>query len=454
MKLTKPDYLAQGQQARLIPTVADSKKEERATSILLAALMSVHEFRQVMLQSVGVRVGSRAKLEGWTEVVFASDMVGKKAPPKERPDGLLILQTGKKTWRALIEAKIDNNEVTEKQLKGYIDKAKEHGIDAVITITNQFAALPTHHPVKLPKTRTKAVDVFHWSWTYAMTQASLLVESDGIEDEDQRYLLDEVISYFDAKGSGVVGFRSMNAEWPSVVQSVMKNTCLNKSSDEVVNTVSSWHQEQRELCLKMWPLIGSQVDLKLPRAHRKDPQQRLTDDCEALVKEHQLTTTLVIPNAASDVDVTVDIKGRSLTCSMKLEAPKDKQSTKARLNWLLRQLPETEDNNLHIKAIRAGRAPSTNESIEALRKHPELIEADNSSAAPIAFEVFYTLDLAGKFQKVRVFIDQLEAAVPYFYEKVGQHLRAWVAPPPKVKKAAATEAPTESDARQEADADA
>ncbi|NDL70734.1 hypothetical protein [Vreelandella alkaliphila] len=66
----RPDYLSQGNFARLIPTVSDSKKEERATSILLAALMSVYEFRKAMLHSLQQRVGARTKLEAWTEVVF------------------------------------------------------------------------------------------------------------------------------------------------------------------------------------------------------------------------------------------------------------------------------------------------------------------------------------------------------------------------------------------------
>lgn len=73
MREAKPEYLSQGKYARLIPTLADSKKEERATSILLAALMSVFEFRKAMLQSINQRVGNRTKLEAWTEVVFRDE---------------------------------------------------------------------------------------------------------------------------------------------------------------------------------------------------------------------------------------------------------------------------------------------------------------------------------------------------------------------------------------------
>ena len=65
-----PDFLSSGEQARLIPVAADSNKEARATSILLATLMKVPPFARVMLASLGQRVGTRADVNCYTEVVF------------------------------------------------------------------------------------------------------------------------------------------------------------------------------------------------------------------------------------------------------------------------------------------------------------------------------------------------------------------------------------------------
>ncbi|WP_386082829.1 hypothetical protein ACFIOZ_06225 [Vreelandella sp. F11] len=326
MREAKPEYLSQGKYARLIPTLADSKKEERATSILLAALMSVFEFRKAMLQSINQRVGNRTKLEAWTEVVFRDEQpIPKKRSPDDRPDGLVVLDTGRKKWHALIEAKVGNESVGEDQLLKYIKQAKEHGIDAVITITNQFVALPTHHPVPINKKHLRSVEIFHWSWTYIVTMAQLLLTQNKIESQDQRFILHEVVKYLEDPNSGKAGFTSMNPEWKSVVQSAFNNTKLNKNSEEVTNTVSSWHQEQRELCLQMWPLVGEKVDIKLSKSHRNDPKQRLADDCDKLANDHQLSSTIAIPNAASDLLVTVDLLKKSITCSMRLEAPKDKK---------------------------------------------------------------------------------------------------------------------------------
>ena len=64
------DQIESGQIARLLPTVADSKKEERATSSLLASFMVVPAFVGEVLSSVGVHFGKRSKIKCYTEVVF------------------------------------------------------------------------------------------------------------------------------------------------------------------------------------------------------------------------------------------------------------------------------------------------------------------------------------------------------------------------------------------------
>lgn len=85
-----PEFLSSGEPARLIPITADSAREQKSVSILLAGMRSVLELRQSMLKSLGVRVGTSATLETWTEVVFENEdkTVAKQ---KDRPDGLLIL---------------------------------------------------------------------------------------------------------------------------------------------------------------------------------------------------------------------------------------------------------------------------------------------------------------------------------------------------------------------------
>ena len=82
----KPDYLKQGEPARLIPVASD--KEVGAVSIVLSIIQSVPPFAEALMSSIGQRVGIRSKIECFTEVVF------KKSPfnAEIRPDGLLIIK--------------------------------------------------------------------------------------------------------------------------------------------------------------------------------------------------------------------------------------------------------------------------------------------------------------------------------------------------------------------------
>lgn len=450
MSNRRPDYLSSGEPARLIPVVAETSREQRSASILLAGMRSVYELRQALLRSIGVRVGSRAKLDAWTEVTFAK---GDKPKKNDRPDGLLVLHTGRKVWRALIEAKVGNAELDADQIARYVQQAKQHNIDAVITISNHFSALPTHHPVSLPKNSTRGVELYHWSWMYVVTQGALLLDRDAVVDEDQVFVLQEILRYFEHDSAGISQFDRMNREWKDLVSKVQSGATLAKTSDEVQSTVSCWHQEQRDVCLLMSRQVGENVSLKLSRAHRSDPLQRLKDDSATLAKDKILTFALDVPNAAADLEVVADLTKRTIACSMKLAAPADKKSTKARANWLARQLAKTNPQGLFVKATRPGRAEETQAPLAEVLENGAVLDSQNSAVVATGFEVFYLVDLAGKFAGSKVFIEQLEQAVPHFYEQVGQHLQAWAPPPPRIhrrKDAADEEAAPES----VADADA
>lgn len=157
----------------------------------------------------------------------------------------------------------------------------------------------------------------------------------------------------------------------------------------------------------------------------------MKDDCQLLASEMCMCGSLQIPGAAADVEVTVDLQTRTVACSMELEAPKDKQQAKARVNWLIRQLSKTDNGDIHVRAKWPGRTPDTMESLSRVRENPGAIQTANAKLAPRAFEVVMVKDLAGKFSGARSFVEHLEKIVPEFYDQVGQHLRAWRPAPPK-----------------------
>src|SRR3546814_9477808 len=89
---------------------------------------------------------------------------------------------------------------------------------------------------------------------------------------------------------------------------------------------------------------------------------------------------------------------------------------------------------MQVRARWQGRAPFTQKTLAELREDPAAIEGENRALVPSRFEVVLVRDLAGKFAGAKTFIEQLEAMVPHFYEQVGQYLRAYIAPPPRIRR--------------------
>lgn len=427
-----PEVLESGEEARLIPVVADTSKENRAASILLATLVGVDEFAALMLAGLGVKVGARTSVRTYTEVTFA------KSPPemKRRPDGLIVLTTGSRSWTAIVEAKIGKARAEENQIRDYLQLAKLNGIDAVLTFSNEFVALPTHHPTGLPKSVTRGIGLFHWSWMHILTQASLLWSEETITSIARRYILHEMVRFLTHKSVGVSSFDRMNPDWKDLVVKVRSGAPLHRSSPEVENSVASWHQEQRDLCLIMTRMIGRPVQQRLTRAHAQDPVRRLKDDCDYLARNSMLRFELEFPHAAAPITVVADVEKRTVSCTMRIAAPKDKKRASARVNWLLRQLARSDPEDIYIKALWPGRAQPTQASLRSVRENADPLLVGGSDGGPQGFEVLLVRDLAGKFSGAKTFIERLEATLPHYYEEVGQHLRAWVPPPPKPKEGA------------------
>lgn len=421
------EVIKTGETVRLLPIVSESSREKRAASALLATIALVPELRRELLSTVGVRVGARTRVEAFTEVVFGGD----KKALECRPDGLLVVETGRTTWYALIEAKIGNAVLDDEQIRRYAELARDFGVDAIISVSNQFVARADQHPVALQKSLRNKVRLFHWSWTFIQTQAYLLDMEGEVLDPTQAAVLHEFVRFLAHASTGVVRYHSMNKEWRDVLRTVQTGGKLAKGSDEVKNTIGGWHQETRDLCLLMSRIVGRPTRLKLSRSHRDNALERLQNDCDQLVNHKVLCCTIEIPDAASDIQVVADLQKRTISCSMDLRAPEDKSRALSRVNWVVRQLAKSDESDIYVKAKWPGRAIDTQEQLGKLRCDPYILIGINAKSVPRSFEILMVKDLAGKFSGSRTFIEILEAMVPEYYEQIGQHIKQWQPSPPK-----------------------
>ena len=424
-----PECIERAERARLFPILAETSKEGRTLSIFLATLGAVRELRTNLLAQIGQKLGSTAKLRTYTEVVFKC---AKGEQNLGRPDGLLVLDSWGRRWTALVEAKVGKSEITQEQLERYLELAKQNKMDAVITISNQFSAVPHHHPVRV-SSRYKGIELYHFSWMHILTEAELLTVNRDVDDDDQAYMLREFRRFISHESAGVQGFTDMPAAWPEVVTKAKAGGNL-QAGQQVKDVAEAWQQESRDLCLVLSRQLQRQVTQRLSRAALASPEARFQEDVESLCNDHRLQIGMDIPDAAGPLNIVVDLRSRTIRVSMNLKAPADRLSSKARLNWLLRQIPEDADENLHIRCYWPGRAPATQFPIAVLREDPAEIEDGKGKMQVTSFEVVWLADLGRRFEQRRNFIDDLERAVPAFYEKVGQRLKPWQAPPPKLKE--------------------
>ncbi len=147
------------QPARLIPTSGISgpdEQETRATSALLAVLPVVRDFASALLRPFGAPSGA---IETFIEVpLLHAD--GRTV----RPDGVIQISRGQRSWTALVEVKTGNNDLGREQVESYLDIAKDNAFDAVLTISNQIAPAAGVHPVDVDKRKLRKVALHHVSW--------------------------------------------------------------------------------------------------------------------------------------------------------------------------------------------------------------------------------------------------------------------------------------------------
>lgn len=428
--MKKPEYLgpSSGGLARLIPVV--TQQELRNTCVTCAMLMAVEEFAETLLGRLGAPTGKRMRVHIWLEPVFKSLKDGNE----DRPDALIIVNNGRREWRAILEAKAKGADLDSSQVERYLDIAKDHRIDAVLTISNQFVATSSQSPCVINQKKLKKVNLFHWSWSYLKTEAKIQLSQSAVSDPDQAYMLNEYVRYLEHDSAGVSEFEQMGKEWVDACKLYFAKSKLDRKSPDGAAVVGDWDELMRCTALLMSRDLATNVTTVLSSKERKDPNGRLAALLDVFVETGVLQSSLAVPDAASHILVEADLTRRSVTVSMAVDAPRDKKRASTSVTWLLRQLSKTEDNNLMLVAKWPGRSQDKSADLLSVRNDPNKLVGDRNGLLPRAFEIKLVSDLGGKFIQRRNFVPQLVDCVKHFYEVVGQHIVPWQAPPPKTIK--------------------
>lgn len=222
---------------------------------------------------------------------------------------------------------------TEEQVSAYLDLARENGLQAVLTISNEIAAVPGESPLAIDRRRLRNLTLRHLSWWRVLTEAVVQHERPGVSDPDQAWILGELIAYLEDSRSGSGSFDDLGPHWTTVRDGARQGTL--RMGDEAASVVGRWEDFIRYVSLGLCQELGREVEPVYPR--RLDPKARRIDAARTLVDSGRLSATLRIPDAIAPIDVEADLRARQIITSVLIPAPKEGRAS-TRVKWLLRQL--------------------------------------------------------------------------------------------------------------------
>jgi hypothetical protein len=416
------------QPARLIPVSGISGAEEqerRGVSALLAVLGSVREFGRAITGQLGAPSGS---IETYIEVPF---QLGER---QVRPDGLIRVMRGKKEWTALVEVKTGRNDLLPAQLTDYVDVAREHGFDVVLTVSNQLSTAPGEHPTSIDRKKLRKVSLRHLSWSQIHTEAVIERINRSVADPDQAWILSELIRYLEHPRSGAVDFDDMGPAWVAVRDGA-KDRTLRAGDKSAAEVVAKFGQLTSFAGMRLSRRLGVQVQPALTRAQLNDLGAHIQAGVAQLVDRGTLNGALRVPDTVAPIEITADLRAGLVTCAVTVPAPGQGRNA-TRVNWLVRQLAKAPDA-VQVEAVAAwARSPGACMPITEVRKRPNGL-IDDSNKELKSFTVRLSAVSGTKRGQQRgSFVGSVLGLVDNFYETVVQHLKPWTPPTPSQRKLA------------------
>ncbi|MEX2448797.1 MAG: hypothetical protein WD404_08660 [Solirubrobacterales bacterium] len=412
--------------ARLLPTAGirnQNEQERRAASALLAVMGAVPDFCHALLSGMKVPKG---KVSTYTELRF------KDGDNKTHiPDGGVIVERGKKRWGCLVEIKTGTAELDTEQVSRYLDLAREHGFDGLLTISNQIRSDPQDLPYEIRKSKLKGLAVYHASWWRILTEAIVQHRFRGIDDPDQAWILGELIRYLDDEKSGASGFEGLGQDWVRVRESA-RNETLRPSDAKAKAVAARWEQFVEYLCLHLSQELGVDVSNLRPRGRSTEEQIAATADSLAL--RGVLQCSMRVPDAVGPIGVQANLRTRRVTTTVEIPAPKEGRP-RTRINWLLRQLKDApEDLRIDVRFARVRATRS--ELLRDCRELPErLLMEDEPKREPRSFLLALSMPMGKKGgRKEGSFVAETRRHATDFYRDLVQGLMPPRTKAPKIRE--------------------
>lgn len=407
----------QKKEARLFPS-GNTDTEIATTSIFLASLSAVKEYREELFVGIGInKIKTRnVQLHVYTEIYNTKN--------GDRPDGLIVITSGKNNpiveWIGFVEAKVRENLINETQIDKYSDFARKIGINDIITISNYLVTTPFDSPIKLKK---RSFNLYHWSWTYLKVTASRLIRTNSIEDEDHIYILKELRRYFDTH-KNLSNFINMGKTWKESVNKIHSLAEDKKVDQEtLLNVIESYKQEEKDISLQLTDKSNNVISL-ITKHDRVEELEKMLNNGKIITSQYNING-----DKKNTFFIDVDFPRQSIKCYTYKEIHKGK--AQAQTSALLRML---EDNSgvtdrITINAIyNRKKCLNGNISLSQLITEKNNIEQysilDKNFGDEVKCFEIKTYDILGThFQNTKNFIAKLEDIAYRFLMQVMANIK-------------------------------
>jgi hypothetical protein len=400
--------------ASLFP-IGKSIDEISTTSIFLASLKAVKEYREELISNLGIKkiTNKNVDLHIFTEVSSENK--------DDRPDGLIVLTSGKKNpiieWMCLVEAKVGNSKIDDVQVERYIDFATSIGIDSILTISNQLVSDVFESVVKTKKAK-KFRNLYHWSWTYVSVEAKRLLKNNVVKDEDHIFILSELRRYFD-KNPNIKNFNTMDSQWKDATKEVLEHGYNGKiSKDTIRKIINSFKQEEQDIGYQLTDKTGYHVQFKTSKQARDDILEKMIQE------EKRLCSTYYIKdqNEKQTFDLELDLISRTLKCITKVSINSGK--AQAQTTKLLNAIKDPAiSDDIKIRACYVRKKSTALIPLSILLKEQEKKEIYSIVKKEYGdtikeFEITMMDDLGSDMYKSKKIVEKMESLAEVFLNKV------------------------------------
>lgn len=413
------------QPARLIPALRTGD-EMALTSILLSALKLIKAYRDIFFKEVKLK--RKGRFYFYTEAKF-------KDISSAKIDGLIIVVSGEKIVdAAFLEMKSRKNCIDKEQIEKYIDISKKLKVGKLITISNEFVTDSSQSPVKV---RTFGdVTLSHFSWTYLITKAQLLLFKNdmNIADKDQVEIMKEVLYYFEHKDSGTRGYAQMKPGWKELAENIQVQKPLKSKDSYIEDAVLSWYEQEKNMALLLSRKLGVMV------RPSSSLDGRLKKDIGRMVKENYIEGHISVEEAVSEIKIKAEFERRVVSMSIKVIPPQDRRNS-ARITWISNQfekcckrseeLFEKNRKDIFLESNIKYKQANPRKSLEEITAFSESSKDLNDIQA---FHIVLVRSFGTKFASQKKVIEMLDLMILEFYEFIVQHMVSWKKPAPKLLK--------------------